>query len=79
MNSYDDASLLQDIISGTLSLESQIEALFSITKNVLDKGAFRARTVRFKLDKFIQSSNLCDKVFALNTILAEGKDFKSYT
>lgn len=76
MNSYDDASLLQDIISGTLSLESQIEALFSITKNVLDKGAFRARTVRFKLDKFIQSSNLCDKVFALNTILAEGKDLK---
>ena len=76
MNSYDDASLLQDIISGTLSLESQIEALFSITKNVLDKGAFRARTVRFKLDKFIQSSNLCDKIFALNTILAEGKDLK---
>ncbi|WP_026887779.1 Lon family ATP-dependent protease [Clostridium beijerinckii] len=77
MNSYDDASLLQDIISGTLSLESQIEALFSITKNVLDKGAFRARTVRFKLDKFIQSSNLCDKIFALNTILAEGKDLKT--
>lgn len=77
MNSYDDAGLLQDIISGNLSLESQIEALFSITKNVLDKGAFRARTVRFKLDKFIQSPNPCDKVFALNTILAEGKDLKS--
>ncbi|EHI96943.1 anti-sigma H sporulation factor, LonB [Clostridium sp. DL-VIII] len=77
MNSYDDVSLLQDIISGTLSLESQIEALFSITKNVLDKGAFRARTVRFKLDKYIQSANPCDKVFALNTILAEGKDLKA--
>jgi ATP-dependent Lon protease len=77
LNSYDDASLLQDIISGTLSLESQIEALFSITKNVLDKGAFRARTVRFKLDKYIQSANPCDKVFALNTILAEGKDLKA--
>ncbi|MCE5221903.1 MAG: Lon family ATP-dependent protease [Clostridium sp.] len=76
MNSYDNVDLLQDIISGTLSLESQIEALFSITKNVLDKGAFRARTVRFKLDKFIQSSNPCEKVFALNTILAEGKDLK---
>jgi len=74
---YDDASLLQDIISGTLSIESQIEALFSITKNVLDKGAFRARTVRFKLDKFIQSTNDCDKIFALNTILSEGKDLKS--
>lgn len=77
MNSYDDASLLQDIVSGTLTLESQIEALFSITKNVLDKGAFRARTVRFKLDKFIQSANPCEKVFALNTILAEGKDLRS--
>ena len=77
MKPYDDASLLHDIISGTLSIESQIEALFSITKNVLDKGAFRARTVRFKLDKFIQSSNPCDRIFALNTILSEGKDLKS--
>ena len=76
MNSYDNVDLLQDIISGTLSLESQIEALTSITKNVLDKGAFRARTVRFKLDKLIQSSNPCERVFALNTILAEGKDLK---
>ena len=76
MNSYDDASVLQDIISGTLSLDSQIEALFSITKNVLDKGAFRARTIRFKLDKFIQSSNSCERIFALNTILAESKDLK---
>jgi ATP-dependent Lon protease len=76
LNSYDDASLLQEIISGTLSLDSQIEALISITKNILDKGAFRARTVRFKLDKFIQSSNPCEKIFALNTILAEGKDLK---
>jgi len=76
LNSYDNVDLLQDILSGNLSLESQIEALFSITKNILDKGAFRARTIRFKLDKFIQSSNPCEKVFALNTILAEGKDLK---
>jgi ATP-dependent Lon protease len=77
LNSYEDASLLKDIISGTLSLDSQIEALVSVTKNILDKGAFRARTVRFKLDKFIKSANTCEKVFALNTILAEGKDLKS--
>ncbi|AQR98240.1 Lon family ATP-dependent protease [Clostridium saccharoperbutylacetonicum] len=78
MNLYDDTNLLlKDIISGTLSLDSQIEALISITKNILDKGAFRARTVRFKLDKFIQSSDLCEKIYALNSILAEGKDLKS--
>jgi ATP-dependent Lon protease len=78
LNLYDDTNLLlKDIISGTLSLDSQIEALISITKNILDKGAFRARTVRFKLDKFIQSSDLCEKIYALNSILAEGKDLKS--
>lgn len=77
MNSYDDTNLLlQDIISGTLSLDSQIEALISITKNILDKGAFKARTVRFKLDKFIQSVNPCERIYGLNTILSEGKDLK---
>lgn len=76
MNSYEEKSLLQDIIAGNLSIESQIDALFGITKNILDKGAFRARTIRFKLDKFIKSSNTCDRIFALNTILAEGKDLK---
>lgn len=77
MNSYDDTNLLlQDIISGTLSLDSQIEALISITKNILDKGAFKARTVRFKLDKFIQSANHCERIYGLNTILSEGKDLK---
>lgn len=75
MNSYDDTNLLlQDIASGTLSLDLQIEALISITKNILDKGAFKARTVRFKLDKLIQSSNNCERIYAVNTILAEGKD-----
>ena len=74
-----DSNILEEIISGNLSLESQIDALFSITKNVLDKGAFRARTIRFKLDKYIQSSDPCERIFALNTILAEGKDLKTST
>ena len=69
-------SLLQDIISGNLPLESQVDAIFDITKNVLDKGAFRARTIRFKLEKYIQSTNICERIFAVNTILAEGKDLK---
>ena len=77
MNSHDDQNLLQDVISGNLSEESQIDALFEMTKNVLDKGAFKSRSIRFKLNKFIQSLNLCERIFALNTILAEGKDLNS--
>lgn len=77
MNSHDDQNLLQDVISGNLSEESQIDALFEMTKNVLDKGAFKSRSIRFKLNKFIQSLNLCERIFALNTILAESKDLNS--
>ena len=60
MNSYDGSKILESFITDNLSVESQIEALFSITKNVLDKGAFRARTIRFKLDKYLKSENLCE-------------------
>ena len=54
MNSYENSNILEEVISSNLSLESKIDALYGITKNVLDKGAFRARTIRFKLDKYIQ-------------------------
>ncbi|MBE6072425.1 MAG: ATP-dependent protease, Lon family [Clostridium butyricum] len=76
MNLKKDTNLLKDVISSNLSLESQVDAVYAITKNVLDKGAFRARTIRFKLEKFIQSSNLAERIYAINTILAEGKDLK---
>lgn len=76
MNSYENSNILEEIISCNLSLESKIDALYGIAKNVLDKGAFRARTIRFKLDKYIQSIDPCDRIFALNTILSEGKGLK---
>lgn len=76
MNSKKETNLLKDIMSCDLSLESKVDAIYAITKNVLDKGAFRSRTIRFKLEKFIQSSNLAERLYAINTILAEGKDLK---
>ena len=76
MDSKKEANLLKDVISSNLSLESQIDAIYAITKNILDKGAFRARTIRFKLEKYIQSSSLAERLYAINTILAEGQDLK---
>ena len=76
MDSKKEANLLKDVISSNLSLESQVDAIYAITKNILDKGAFRARTVRFKLERYIQSSSLVDRLYAINTILAEGQDLK---
>jgi len=76
LDSKKEANLLKDVISSNLSLESQIDAIYAITKNILDKGAFRARTIRFKLEKYIQSSSLAERLYAINTILAEGQDLK---
>ncbi len=73
MNLDKENNLLRDVISSNLSKESQIDAIYAITKNILDKGAFRARTIRFKLDKYIKSEDLCERLYAINTILAEGK------
>ena len=77
MNSYENSNILEELISSNLSIESKIDALYGITRNVLDKGAFRARSIRFKLDKYIQSSDPCERIYALNTILAEGKKLKT--
>lgn len=77
MNSIKDTNLLRDVISSNLSVESQVDAIYAITKNILDKGAFRARTIRFKLDKYIKSEKLTEKIYAINTILSEGKSLKT--
>ncbi|NFN95446.1 ATP-dependent protease, Lon family [Clostridium botulinum] len=73
MKSNEETNLLNSIMSGNLSIEAQIDALFNVTKNILDKGAFRSRVVRFKLDKYVKSQDNCDRVFALKTILSEGE------
>ncbi|WP_252238828.1 Lon family ATP-dependent protease [Clostridium sp. VAP51] len=73
MKSNEETNLLNSIMSGDLSIEAQIDALFNVTKNILDKGAFRSRVVRFKLDKYVKSQDNCDRIFALKTILSEGE------
>ncbi|MBN1069376.1 ATP-dependent protease, Lon family [Clostridium botulinum] len=73
MKSNEETNLLNSIMSGNLSIEAQIDALFNVTKNILDKGAFRSRVVRFKLDRYVKSQDNCDRIFALKTILSEGE------
>jgi len=72
-----DMNLLQSVISQELSLEAQIDEIYAIARNILDKGAFRARIIRFKLDKYVKSKNSAERIYALNTILAEGEDLTS--
>ena len=72
MKLREEISFLQDIINGDLPQESQINVLFDILKNVLDEGAIRARTVRFKLKNYVSSKKVTERAYALNMIASDG-------
>lgn len=59
-----------------LPLDIQVDVLFQAVKNVLDKGVFKSRTVKYRLQKLISSKNLYEKVYALNKIVSDGKGIK---
>ena len=63
---------LQGVVGGDLPIESQINVLFDILKNVLDDGAIRARTVRHKLKDYVSSKSLAERAYALNMIASDG-------
>lgn len=77
MKSYDEIKSLEDILNSDLSLDAQVNVIHQILKNILDEGAVRARTVRFKLQKYVNSSDICERVYALNVIASDGKGIKT--
>ena len=76
MKSQKQLSILEEIMESDMSLDSQLNVLLEIAKNVLDEGAIKARTVRFKLQRYIKSNDLCEKLYAVNKIISEGKGLK---
>ncbi|MGL5378941.1 Lon family ATP-dependent protease [Clostridium sp.] len=76
MKSYDESNL-ESLLQSDLSLDAQVNVLNQILKNVLDEGAVRARTVRFKLQKYSTSPDVYERVYALNMIASDGKGVKT--
>ena len=76
MKSVDENKVISYLMTDGLSLETQVEVLFDVATKMLDDGAMRARVVRFKLQKYINSENIYEKLFALNTIVSEGNGIK---
>lgn len=73
MKSITDIDTVQQIMNSGLSLESQVSVLYEILNNILDEGAVRARSIRFKLQKYVNSKNLYERLYAINKIATEGK------
>ncbi|MDU5107324.1 MULTISPECIES: Lon family ATP-dependent protease [unclassified Clostridium] len=75
MKTYDETNI-ESLLDSGLSLDAQANVLNQILNNVLDEGAVRARVVRFKLQKYINSTNVCERIYALNVIASDGKGEK---
>lgn len=75
MKTYDEKNF-ETVLDSDLSLDAQVNVVSQILSNVLDEGAIRARTVRFKLQKYVKSPDVCERIYALNVIASEGKGAK---
>ena len=73
MNFDKELSFLQDVMNGDLNNEAKVNVLFEILENVLDKGAVRARTVKYKLQKYIKSNDVNKRAYAICMIASDGK------
>ena len=76
MKSLDEINALYDALNSELSVEAQVNVLYEVTKNILDEGAIRARSIRFKLKKMVESNNYCERLYALSNIILEGNGLK---
>ena len=73
MRFEDEISFLKEVTQGNLTQDAQINVLYEILDNVLDQGGVRARTVKYKLQKYVKSSKVTEKAYALNLIASDGK------
>ena len=62
MDFQDELSFLKEVSKGNLSQESKVDVLYDILNNILDQGAVRARTVKFKLQKYVKSKKINERV-----------------
>ena len=76
MNLYNEGVNLEGILKSDLPIEAKVNVLFDVLKNVLDEGAVRARTVRFKLQKYVNSTDINERIYALNVIASDGNGAK---
>ncbi|WP_298836275.1 Lon family ATP-dependent protease [Clostridium sp.] len=72
MKLYENKSADQ-LIKDELPFDTQIDVLYEIMRNVIDEGSIKAKTIKFKLQKYIKSEDIYRRLYALNKIISNGK------
>ncbi|WP_050606309.1 Lon family ATP-dependent protease [Clostridium niameyense] len=65
-------NLEQDTVEN-ISLDVQVDILFEILKKLLKDSIIRSRIVKFKLQKYIDSDDICERLYAINRIASNGE------
>ncbi|WP_125154205.1 Lon family ATP-dependent protease [Clostridium rectalis] len=60
-------------VSDGLQLDIQINTLNEIVNKVLDDKIIRTRIIKFKLQDYIKSNSIYEKLYAINKIVSDGK------
>lgn len=63
----------QQELMDTLPVDMQVSVLYRILKSLFDDGAIKSKVIKYKLQNYINSENIYDKVYALNMIISDGK------
>lgn len=62
-----------EFIDNSLTIENKIEKLEEIIKSIVDPKIISTRIVKYKLSKYMSSSDPCKKIYALNKIVSDSK------
>ncbi len=68
---------LEQELTNTIPVDTQVNVLYDILNKVMDEGTVRARVVKYKLQNYIKSKDIFKRTYALNKIVSDGKGLNS--
>lgn len=64
---------LDPVTKDMLPIDTQVDVLYELMRNVIDENSIKAKTVKFKLQKYIKSDDMYKRLYALNKIISNGQ------
>lgn len=56
-----------------LPIDIQVSVLYKILKSLYEEGTIKSKVIKYKLQDYINSDSIYDRVYALNMIVSDGK------
>ncbi|MCL2322336.1 MAG: Lon family ATP-dependent protease [Oscillospiraceae bacterium] len=60
-----------------IPVELQVKTLFELLKNIFEDGTIKSRIIKYKLDKYVDSKNVNERIYALNRIVLDNNSYNS--